>query len=113
MISFDVAEYILSLEEVTVDTQIDPKLTVYKTLVNGEYKIFALILNNSNPVQVTLKCDRQLAKKLRAEYETVMPADKMSKNYWNKILCTGQIPPEELKDLVNLSYFIVKDKIGN
>ena len=60
-------------------------------------------------MQITLKCDRLLAKKLREEYETVMPAQNMSKNYWNSILCTGQLPAEDLKDLINLSYYLVKN----
>ena len=109
MKDFSIPEYLLSLDQVIIDNEIDPKLTVYKTKVGNEQKIFAVLAKDSNPLQITLKCDRLLAKKLREEYETVMPAQNMSKNYWNNILCTGQLPAEDLKDLINLSYHLVKN----
>ena len=108
MIDFDVKKYLEGFGDISVDYEIDPKYSIYKTTIDGQEKIFALVLNDSKPLQITLKCDRLLAKKLREEYETVMPADNMNKNYWNKILCTGQIGDEYMKDLINLSYHLIE-----
>lgn len=108
MKDFDIPKYLKSLNNVTVDDKIDPELSVFKTKVNDNDKIFALIYKKSNPLKITLKCDRQLAKKLRDEYETVMPATKMNKNYWNNIICSGQLSTEDIKDLINLSYHLVQ-----
>ncbi len=105
----ELKDYILSFAEVEIDTNTEPSHTIYKTLVDKEPKIFALILNNSKPVQITLKCDRLLAKKLRAEYESVMPAQNMNKHLWNRIVCSGQLTDDDTKDLVNLSYHLVKN----
>ena len=112
MNDFDIPTYLTSLENVIIDKKLNPKLTVYKTPVGDEQKIFAIIENNSNPLQITLKCDRLLAKQLREEYETVMPAKDMSKNYWNTILCTGQLSAEYIKSLIVLSYNLVKNNLN-
>ena len=112
MNDFDIPTYLTSLENVIIDKKIDPKLTVFKTPVGDEQKIFAVIVNDSNPLQITLKCDRLLAKELREEYETVMPAKNMSKNYWNTILCTGQLSAEYIKSLIVLSYNLVKNNLN-
>lgn len=105
----DIIKLLMDFENVSVDRKIDPKYLIFKTKVESQEKIFALILVGSNPVQLTLKCDRLLAKKLREDFETVMPATNMSKNYWNKIVCSGQLPDEQIKDLINLSYHLVTD----
>ena len=92
----ELKDYILSFAEVEIDTTTEPSHTIYKTLVDKEPKIFALILNNSKPVQITLKCDR-------------LPAQNMNKHLWNRIVCSGQLTDDDTKDLVNLSYHLVKN----
>lgn len=39
MKDFNIPEYLLSLDQVIIDNEIDPKLTVYKTKVGNEQKI--------------------------------------------------------------------------
>ena len=70
-------------------------------------KMFALIAEGSTPVKLSLKCDPQLAEILREKYETVLPGYHLSKKHWNTILCTGQVPLTELKDLIRHSYELV------
>ena len=67
-------------------------------------KMVALIAEKSDPVRLSLKCDPQLAELLREKYETVLPGYHLNKKHWNTIICSGQVPEDELKDLIRHSY---------
>jgi predicted DNA-binding protein (MmcQ/YjbR family) len=69
--------------------------------------MFALIAENSDPVRISLKCDPTLSKVLRDKFETVMPGYHLNKNHWNTIVLTGQIPWNEIQDLIRHSYNLV------
>jgi predicted DNA-binding protein (MmcQ/YjbR family) len=96
----DVEEYIFSLPNVKLDYPFGKKVAVYK--VNE--KMFALIQEGSNPVQLSLKCDPHLSLVLREKYETVMPGYHLNKKHWNTIVLTGQLPLEEIQGLIFHSY---------
>ena len=70
-------------------------------------KMFALIAEGKPSVQLSLKCDPQLAETLRAQYETVMPGYHLNKKHWNTIVLTGQLSWEEIQDLIRHSYNLV------
>jgi len=70
-------------------------------------KMFALVTEKKEPVQISLKCDPQLAETLREKYETVMPGYHLNKKHWNTILLTGQLSWDEVKDLIRHSYDLV------
>ena len=70
-------------------------------------KMFALISEGKDPVQISLKCDPVLAETLRAKYETVMPGYHLSKKHWNTIVLTGQLPWEEVQVLIRHSYDLI------
>jgi len=72
----EVEEYILSLPDTRLDYPFGENVAVYKL---GD-KMFALISENKSPLQISLKCDPELAKFLREKYETVMPGQHLSKN---------------------------------
>lgn len=72
-------------------------------------KMFALIAGGSKPLRLSLKCDPLLAEKLRADYETVLPGHNLDKKHWNTIICTGQVPDDELKSLIIISYDLAKN----
>lgn len=72
-------------------------------------KMFALIDEVSQPVRLSLKCDPGLAELLREKYETVLPGYHLNKRHWNTIICSGQVPEDELRDLIRHSYELVKD----
>jgi predicted DNA-binding protein (MmcQ/YjbR family) len=76
--------------------------------VRGEWKMFALIPEKkSPPYSISLKCDPQLAVLLREKYESVMEGYHLNKKHWNTILLTGQVPDQEVKDLIVHSYNLV------
>ncbi len=70
-------------------------------------KMFALIQEGSSPVRLSLKCDPGLAELLREKYESVVPGYHLNKKHWNTIICSGQVPDDELRDLVRHSYELV------
>ena len=72
--------------------------------------MFALVYKTTKPLRISLKCDEQLAKKLRADYETVLPGYNLNKKNWNTIICTCQVPEDEMKSLIILSYNLAKDE---
>ena len=105
----DIEDYLLQLPKVWLDYPFGEGSAVYKYGVKPEGKIVAIIAENSKPLQVSLKCDPKLAELLREKYETVLPGYHLNKKHWNTILCTGQVPDEELIDLVRHSYELVSN----
>jgi predicted DNA-binding protein (MmcQ/YjbR family) len=105
----EIEEYLLSFPNAWLDFPFGEETSVYKIghKESGEGKMFALIQNESKPLRLSLKCDPQLAEVLRDKYETVLPGYHLNKKHWNTILCTGQVPENELYDLVRLSYDLV------
>jgi predicted DNA-binding protein (MmcQ/YjbR family) len=105
----EIHEYLLSFPNTWLDFPFGEEVSVYKIghSENGKGKMFALITENSKPVRVSLKCDPLLAEKLRTTYETVLPGYHLNKKHWNTIIVTGQVPDDELKDFMRLSYDLV------
>lgn len=102
-----IEEIITSLPDTVLDYPFGEDVAVYK-LGSSTGKMFALVQEGSNPVRLSLKCDPQLAEILREKYETVLPGYHLNKKHWNTIICTGQVPLEEIKDFVRHSYELVK-----
>jgi len=101
-----VEEYILSMPNARLDYPFGEGVAVYKV---GD-KMFALISEDKKPLQISLKCDPQLAITLREKYETVLEGYHLNKKHWNTILLTGQLPWEEIQGLILHSYNLV---LGN
>ena len=95
--------YILGLPNARLEYPFGEGVAVYKT---GE-KMFALVKEGSTPIQLSLKCDPQLAATLREKYESVMPGYHLNKKHWNTILLSGQLSWEEIQDLIRHSYQLV------
>lgn len=106
----EVEDFILSMPNAKLDYPFGEDVAVYKVPVGDEEKMFALMPEKKDPVSVSLKCDPQLAVLLREKYETVMEGYHLNKKHWNTMLLTGQVPDEEVKDLIVHSYNMV---IGN
>lgn len=104
-------DYLLSYPNTWLDFPFGEGTSVYKIgdKAAGEGKMFAIIQNNKTPLQVSLKCDPQLAELLREKYETVVPGYHLNKKHWNTVICTGQVPEDELHDFVRLSYNLVNE----
>ena len=104
-----VEEFILGLPNAARDYPFGTDVAVYKVAIEkgGEAKMFALIAEGSEPLRLSLKCDPQLAEVLREKYETVMAGYHLNKKHWNTLLLSGQVPWEEVQDLIRHSYVLV------
>jgi predicted DNA-binding protein (MmcQ/YjbR family) len=99
-----VEEYVLSMPNARLEYPFGEGVAVYKA---GD-KMFALIAEDKDPVQISLKCDPALAVILREKYETVMEGYHLNKKHWNTIVLTGQVPWEEVQGFIRHSYELVK-----
>lgn len=98
-----VEAYLLGMPNAYLDYPFGEGVAVYKT---GD-KMFALIQEGRNPVQISLKCDPELSKVLRERYESVMPGYHLNKKHWNTIVLSDQLSWEEVQDLIRHSYQLV------
>ena len=105
----EIEKYIMDMPDVWLDFPFGESTSVYKVGKDesGKGKMFALIDDKANPLRISLKCDPQLAETLRATYETVLPGYHLNKKHWNTIICTGQVPDDELRSLMQISYRLV------
>ncbi|MCA9324691.1 MmcQ/YjbR family DNA-binding protein [Candidatus Saccharibacteria bacterium] len=101
-----VEDYILEMPNAVREYPFGEGVAVYKT---GD-KMFALISEGSDPVRISLKCDPLLAQTLRERYESVMPGYHLNKKHWNTIVLSGQLPWNEVQDLIRHSYQLVVGK---
>ena len=67
-------------------------------------KVFLLLLLDTHPLTMNLKCDPGLAIELRERYESVRPGYHMNKTHWNTIVLDGTIPQQEIKQMIDHSY---------
>lgn len=108
----ELEDYIYSLPNTKLDYPFGKEVAVYKVPVGTEEKMFALIPEDKTPIQISLKCDPQLAKLLREKYETVLEGYHLNKKHWNTILLTGQLNNDEVTGLILHSYNLVTAKAG-
>lgn len=105
-----VEAYLLSFPNTFLDYPFGEDVAVYKigdASRASEGKMFALVAEQKQPVNLSLKCDPELSNVLREKYETVMPGYHLNKKHWNTIVLTGQLPWEEVQALVRHSYELV------
>lgn len=102
-----VEEYLMSLPDVRLDYPFGKDVAVYKIGQTDGAKMFALVSEGKEPVQISLKCDPQLAVALRERYESVMPGYHLNKKHWNTVVLTGQLEWDEVCDLIRHSYDLV------
>lgn len=116
----EIEDYLLSKPGSFLDYPFGEGVAVYKVGLPETAKMFAIIQEGKDPVSVSLKCDPLLAETLRDKYETVLPGYHLNKKHWNTVICSGQVPEEELKSFIDLSYHLVasglsldeQDKLG-
>ncbi|QQS20274.1 MmcQ/YjbR family DNA-binding protein [Candidatus Saccharibacteria bacterium] len=106
----EVEEYLLSMPNSYLDYPFGEGVAVYKVgdaTRAKEGKMFALIAEGKTPLNLSLKCDPQLAEVLREKYETVLPGYHLNKKHWNTLVLSGQLPKEEILGLIRHSYQLV------
>ena len=70
-------------------------------------KMFAISALEREPLEVSVKCEPELAVELRNSYEAIRPGYHLNKRHWNTITLDGSVPDEMVADLVGDSYDLV------
>jgi predicted DNA-binding protein (MmcQ/YjbR family) len=96
----ELATVLGAMPHATVEEPFAEGVPVYK--VAG--KVFAILQPHAAPPSVTLKCDPELARQLREQYRSVVPGYHVNKRLWNTISLDGDVPDDDLLDLVHHSY---------
>ena len=88
---------------VTEEMPFGPVTTVFKV----EGKLFALSALDSEPLQISLKCEPELAAALRRDHAAVRPGYHLNKRHWNTVVCDGSLPDAMIIDMLEDSYDLV------
>ena len=84
-----------------------PQTAVFK--VHG--KIFAISRLEGRPLEVSLKCEPELAEQLRASYPAIRPGYHLNKRHWNTVTLDGSVPDRTVADMIEDSYDLVVAKL--
>jgi predicted DNA-binding protein (MmcQ/YjbR family) len=75
-------------------------------------KIFAISALDAAPLSVSLKCDPELALRLRAAHPEVTPGWHLNKRHWNTVLLGGGALPDDLvREMIEDSYDLIVAKL--
>jgi predicted DNA-binding protein (MmcQ/YjbR family) len=85
------------------DFPFGPEHSVFK--VAG--KMFALSALDRTPLEVSVKCEPDLAVALRDSYPAIRPGYHLNKRHWNTITLDGSLPDQLVRDLIEDSYDLV------
>src|SRR4029453_18880117 len=70
-------------------------------------KIFALTMLERRPLEVSVKCDPDLAVELRNSYSAIRPGYHLNKRHWNTIALDASLPDQLVRALSEDSYALV------
>ncbi len=84
-----------------------PQTSVFK--VAG--KMFALSRLAETPLRLSLKCEPDLAERLRATHPAVLPGYHLNKRHWNTVLLDGSMPEQTVADMTEDSYDLVVSRL--
>ena len=84
-----------------------PDAAVFKVMG----KMFALMPVVADPPTISLKCDPIEAVILRQQYPSVQPGYLLNKKHWNTVVSDGSHKDERLKEMVEDSYVLVRQKL--
>jgi len=99
----DLRDWCLRQPGAIEDFPFGPATSVFK--VAG--KMFALSRLESAPLEVSVKCEPDLAVGLRESHPAIRPGYHLNKRHWNTITLDGSLPDEFVRDLIEDSYDLV------
>ena len=70
-------------------------------------KMFALSHLDGEPLQLSVKCDPDLAVQLRGAHPAITAGYHLNKRHWNTITIDGSLPDQMLTDMLADSYDLV------
>jgi predicted DNA-binding protein (MmcQ/YjbR family) len=99
----ELQEWCLALSGAVEDFPFGPDHSVFK--VAG--KMFAISALQRAPLEVSLKCEPDLAVQLRDSYAAIRPGYHLNKRHWNTVTLDDSIPDKLVRDLIEDSYDLV------
>ena len=92
----------------STEKEFQPAWQAYKYLLCGKmYAYIGIDDRNGRPI-VTLKLDPVFSDMLRGKYEDIVPGYYMNKLHWISLSLMGETPEEVCRELVDISYDLVK-----
>jgi predicted DNA-binding protein (MmcQ/YjbR family) len=104
----DLRSYCLSKPGAFESHPFGPGVLVMK--VGG--KIFAIISEEADPLEVSLKCEPEIAIVLRDAYDAVRPGYHLNKRHWNTVTLDGSVKDGQLGEWIDDSYDLVVDGLS-
>jgi predicted DNA-binding protein (MmcQ/YjbR family) len=80
-----------------------PETSVFKVVG----KVFALTRLGGEPLLVSLKCEPEIAERLRAAHLEIIPGYHLNKRHWNTVDLAGSLPDRMVLDMIEDSYDLV------
>ena len=80
-----------------------PETSVFKVA----RKIFAISALDRAPLNVSVKCEPELAVALRQSYPAIRPGYHLDKRHWNTVTLDGSLPDQLVRDLIEDSYDLI------
>jgi predicted DNA-binding protein (MmcQ/YjbR family) len=74
-------------------------------------KMFAIIVEDTEPLTVSLKCEPEIALVLRNSHQSVRPGYHLNKRHWNTVTLDGTVLDEHVLEWVDDSYDLVLDAL--
>ncbi len=92
----------LTFPDALADAPFDNDAVVIRRRSNRKW--FALLLTVDGREAVNLKCEPRRAELYRRVYRDVLPGWHMNKTHWNTIWLGGDVPDEELREMIGHSH---------
>jgi predicted DNA-binding protein (MmcQ/YjbR family) len=89
------------------DFPFGPEHSVFK--VSG--KMFALSALDRTPLEVSVKCEPELAIQLGDSYGAIRPGYHLNKRHWNTITLDGSLSDQLVRELIEDSYDLVANAL--
>ena len=70
-------------------------------------KMFALSMLGRTPLEVSLKCEPELAVQLRDSYAAIRPGYHLNKRHWNTLTLDGSLSEQFVREQIEDSYDLV------
>jgi predicted DNA-binding protein (MmcQ/YjbR family) len=70
-------------------------------------KVFALSPLKSKTPSISLKCEPEIAERLRGAHPEIIPGYHLNKRHWNTVALDGSLPDPMVRDMIEDSYDLV------
>lgn len=74
-------------------------------------KMFALSDLDGLPLEVSLKCDPDLAEALRSQHAAIRAGYHLNKRHWNTVVLDGSMREQAIADMIEDSYDLVVSRL--